>query len=117
MSRPPQAASMTTPLKLFVVSGVMKVNGVPQKQYKEAEDPMFMCSFKTYGGTEKLVNGVQLIEDTANIVTWYRPDITSGCKVERLTDGANFEIINEPENIEQRNQFLSFKIRRLKGGV
>jgi len=117
MGRPPQAASMTTPLKLFIVAGVKKVNGVPQKQYREAEDPVFMCSFKTYGGTEKLVNGIQVIEDTASIVTWYRPDIESGCKVERLTDGAGFEIINEPENIDQRGQFLSFKIRRLKGGV
>jgi hypothetical protein len=35
----------------------------------------------------------------------------------RLSDGAVFDILGEPENIEMRNQFLKFKVRRVKGGA
>ena len=62
-------------------------------------------SFKTYGGTERDVNGVYSIEDTANIETWYRPDIKGNCRVAR-EDGATYDIIGEPENISMRNHYL-----------
>ena len=77
----------------------------------------FFGSFKTYGGTEKTVNGVYSIEDTANIETMYRPDITGVCRIARAEDKAVFDIINEPEDINQRHQFLKFKVKRLKGGA
>lgn len=117
MSRPPQAASMTTPLKLRVIASKNRINGALVKTYKDAEEPVFMANFKTYGGTERAVNGVYLIEDTASVVTWFRPDIKSDCRIVRLSDGATFEVLNEPEDVEQRHQFLSFKVRRLKGGA
>lgn len=78
---------------------------------------IFFCSFKTYGGTEKTVNGVYSIEDTANIETMYRSDITGVCRIARAEDKAVFDIINEPEDINQRHQFLKFKVKRLKGGA
>jgi hypothetical protein len=72
---------------------------------------------KSYGGTETTINGVLSVEDTAQIVCWYRPDIRSECRLVRLTDGAVYEVIGEPENIEMRNQFLKFKVRRVAGGA
>ena len=78
---------------------------------------LFFGSFKTYGGTEKTVNGVYSIEDTANIETMYRSDITGVCRIARAEDKAVFDIINEPEDINQRHQFLKFKVKRLKGGA
>ena len=77
---------------------------------------LFYGSFKSYGGTEKNVNGIYSIEDTANIECWYRPDIKSDCRVGLLSTGAIYDIINEPENIDMRNQFLKFKVLRYKGG-
>lgn len=77
----------------------------------------FNGNFKTYGGTEKDVNGVYAVEDTAVIETWYRPDIKSNCRVKVLQTGAIYEIINEPENINLRNQYLRFKVKRVKGGA
>ena len=77
-------------------------------------------SFKTYGGSrseEKTVDGLMSIEDTAHVETWFRPDITSDCVIAVAQTGAKYEIINEPENIEMRNQFLKFRVRRVKGGV
>ena len=59
---------------------------------------------------------LDMVEDTANIECWYRPDIKSDCRVGLLSTGAIYDIINEPENIDMRNQFLKFKVLRYKGG-
>lgn len=114
MYRPSEVSQMTTPMMIYKSEesyelGILKKTLVPV-------DRIF-CNFKTYGGTEKEVNGVIAVEDTATITTWYRPDITSDCILRRLTDGADFEVLGEPENIEQRNMVLKFKIRRIKGGA
>lgn len=115
MFRPTAASQMTTPLRLQTPTTSVVV-GVSQKDWKDV-DGTIMANFKTYGGTEIVNNNILSVEDTAQVVCWFRPDITSGCRVVRLTDNAIFEILGEPENIEQRNQFLSFKVRRIKGGV
>lgn len=108
---------------VLLVPNIKNINGVNKKSYpsiKEAlkdENNLFFGSFKTYGGTEKNINGVYSIEDTANIETWYRPDIRSNCRIARASDNAVFDIINEPEDINQRHQFLKFKVKRVKGGA
>ena len=90
-----------------------KVVGVVQKEFTEVGE--IFCSFKTFGGTETTVNGVFSIMDTADVTTWYRPDITSGC---RLIDGADiYEVIGTPEDIEKRHQYMKLKIRRITGGA
>lgn len=111
------------PLVLLVPT-TTNVSGVVKKTFPSLESVLYTDSpfifygtFKTYGGTERDENGVYSIIDTANIETWYRPDIKSNCRVARASDGAIFEIINEPEDIDQRHQFLKFKIRRVKGNV
>ena len=65
-----------------------------------------------HGGVSRNV-----VEDTANIETMYRSDITGVCRIARAEDKAVFDIINEPEDINQRHQFLKFKVKRLKGGA
>ncbi len=93
------------------------VAGVRKKPLPNLEQGFQInASFKTFGGTEKTVDGIIAIDDTASVETWYRPDITSDCVVVTQS-GAMYEIINEPENIDQRNQFLKFKVQRYKGGV
>lgn len=114
MYRPASAAQMTTPMRLQVPT-YTDVMGVTKKTYTDGD--VIMCNFKTYGGTESVVNDVLSVIDTAQITCWYRSDITSGCRLKRLSDGAVFEILGEPENLEQRNQILYFKIRRVKGGA
>lgn len=94
------------------------VKGVPKTIYPEPTDDMIIfSSFKTYGGTESIVNDVYSVIDTANIETWYRPDIKSDCRIMRASDRSVYEIIGEPENIDMRNQYLKFKVRRVKGGA
>lgn len=115
MYRPTESAQMTTPLRLQVPESI-KSYGVKEKRYADTEI-VFNANFKTYGGTERTVNGQLLVEDTAQIVCWYIPDIKADCRCVRVTDGAVFEILGEPENIEMRNQFLKFKVRRVLGGA
>lgn len=104
----------STPMYLFIPQYVT-MKGSTKKVYPKTGELIY-CSFKTYGGTERTTNDLYAIEDTANIETWFRPDITSECILATI-DGAKYEIINEPENINMRNQFSKFKIRRIKGGV
>lgn len=113
--RPNGIRNRRTPMKLLVVDKYEKIAGVSKPVYKEAVNPIIYCNFKSYGGTETTIDGRYVIEDTAEIVTIYRPDITSDCRVIRLSDNAVFEIINEPENVEMRNQDLIFKVKRFKG--
>ena len=62
-------------------------------------------------------NDIISVIDTAQITCWYRPDIKANCRLKRMSDGAIFEILGDPENLEMRNQILYFKIRRVKGGA
>lgn len=117
------------PLILLIPKSTSKTSGVSKKEYPTIEEALkdkdekgnsinvFFGSFKTYGGTEKTINGIYAIEDTANVETWYRPDIVSNCRIARASDNAIFDIINEPEDINQRHQFLKFKVKRIKGGA
>lgn len=73
------------------------------------------CSFKTYGGTETTVNDVYSVVDTANVETWYRPDIKPDCRIKVIETGDIYEIIGKPENIDMRNQFIKFKARGIEG--
>lgn len=102
-----------TPMVLFNPT-YKTVKGVTVKEYPE-QGELIMCSFKTYGGTETTVNDQLVVVDTANVETWYRPDITSASQL-RL-GGKAYEVIGEPEDIEQRHQFLKFKVRGVKGGA
>lgn len=105
------------PLMLLVPT-YSKVAGVEKKTFPPLENgTLFYGSFKTYGGTERDVNGVYSIIDTASVECWYRPDIKSDCRIGVPSTGAVYEVLNEPENVNMRNQYLSFKIRRVKGGA
>ena len=107
----------TIPLGLLIPT-YATISGVPTKTYPPiSQSVLFYGNFKTYGGTERDINGLYSIEDTAIVETWYRPDIKSDCRVCVLATGAAYEIWHEPENINMRNQFLRFKVKRVKGGV
>lgn len=107
----------TIPMLLLIPQYTTK-HGVAYKTYPNVDNGvMFYGNFKTYGGTERNVDGLYSIDDTASIETWFRPDIKSDCRIVLPWTGAEYEIINEPENVNMRNQFLKFKVRRIKGGV
>lgn len=89
------------------------VKGVQVKNWTKTDD--IMCSFKTYGGTESISNGVMAVIDTASVETWYRPDITSASQLR--IGSKTYAVIGEPEDIDSRHQFLKFKVRGGSGGA
>lgn len=92
------------------------VKGVTINEYPLNGEVIY-CSFKTYGGTETESNGVITVLDTANIETWYRPDIKANCHIKLAESGKEYAIIGTPENINMRNQFVKFKVQAVSGGA
>lgn len=115
MSRPNASVQMTTACLLLEPVIGPKVNGVPTKYWPTDVGKIFFANLKSYGGTERVANDLWIIEDTMTLTCWYRPDITSACRVKIMQTGATYEIIGEPENWEMRNQFLVCKLKRVKG--
>ena len=111
-----QAQNMLTPA--FVV--VPKITNQQGKTIKDYKTPLerfsIFCSFKTFGGTETVNNGVVMVQDTAEVIAWYDPRITADCRLE-LEDGALYDIIGQPENIDRANVHIKFKVQRVKGGA
>lgn len=98
----------------------IKVQGSIRKKYPKPEeinfdDCLFFGNFKTYGGTETTSNGVITIQDTVIVNTWYRPDITSDCRIYVCNTGRQYDIISPPENIDMRNMYLQFKMQAVGG--
>lgn len=89
------------------------VLGVLEKEYKILDT--IYCSWNAYGGTEKIVNNLLVVEDTAIVITWYRPDITSDCIIE--LNGQEYEIISSVENVDMMYQYCKFKVRLIAGGA
>lgn len=103
----------STSIELYIPT-LDKKKGATVKEWPEKGIPL-NCSFQTYGGTETTINDVYALEDTANVETWYRPDIKANCRIKVLSTGRFYEIMNTPENINMRNQFCKFKVKAIRG--
>lgn len=111
------SAPFTVPLMLLVPT-YTDPYGVGTKTYPTlANGILFYGNFKTYGGTEREVNGLYSVENTAIIETWFRPEIKSDCRIGVLQTGEIYDVLGEPENINMRNQYLRFKVMQVRGGA
>lgn len=116
MSNYRPALPYTTPV-LLLIPTLEQVKGVYIKKYDEKNGVQFFCSWKTYGGTETTTNEVYTVLDTAQIETWYKPEIKSDCRIKDLETGDIYEIIGRPEDIDRRHQFMRFKVQAVEGGA
>lgn len=110
-----RSKQFNTCFKIINPMGTKKINNKTVYIYPDDSEEMINGSFVTYGGTETLINDVLTIVDTAVIETFYRPDITSLTRIKKLKDGKIYEIMGIPENIEERNIFLKFKVKHIGG--
>ena len=91
---------------------------IPFSEYTTIEEGIRINgSFRTYGGTERDVNGLFVVDDTAIIETWYRPDIKADCRIYIPDNRVTYEILGTPEDIELRHQYLKFKVQAITGGA
>lgn len=111
------SAPLNVPLMLLLPKYTNSV-GVDVKTYPNINDGVLIFgSFRTFGGTERDVDGIYSIENTATVETWFRPDIKSNCRIGVPQTGAVYDILGEPENIKMRNQYLRLKLIEVKGGA
>lgn len=91
----------------------LKVYGVSKKTWTPGR--IFYGSFRTFGGTERVMDDVMTVVDTATIDTWYDTDIKPECQIKILENGKFYDIISDPEDIEMRHQYIQFKVQRAGG--
>lgn len=120
MARFQFSAPLTTAMGLLVPS-YEEALGVSKKVFPSVEDlpadKIINVSFRSFGGTERTVNDLYTVEDTATVETWYRPDIKSDCHLVLLETGEEYEILGKPEDIELRHQYMRMKVRAIEGGA
>ncbi len=108
----PNVQQLTTPVRVQHRIESM-VNGAPELTYEDADPSLDYCNWKSRGGSENTHSGTLVVEDTAEVTMWYRPDIS---QQDRLLLYENeelaYDIISPPENVEQRNMFLILKVKR-----
>lgn len=106
--------NFNVPITIFK-SENKKVNGINTKVFTEIGNAF--CSFRGFGGTEKVINDMIVVEDTAVVELFYNPQIKNDCKlVLPLDNNSEWEILSV-ENIDMRNQYLKLRVRRLKGNA
>ncbi|MFK7692861.1 head-tail adaptor protein [Paenibacillus sp. HJGM_3] len=89
------------------------VNGAPDVSYIDADPALDYCNWKSRGGTESTESGTLSVEDTAEVMLWFREDLNQQDRL-LLHDKTElaYDIIGPPENIEMRNMWLLLKVRR-----
>jgi hypothetical protein len=105
-------APFNVPMYLMTPSETMK-KGVPVKTYTQGM--LFFGTFRTFGGTETLVNNVYTVEDTATINTWFNPAITSDCRIYLCDTGEQWDGLGRPEDIDMRHQYMQIKVKKVGG--
>lgn len=117
MARYKLTAPLNVPMVLLIPT-TASVYGVLTKTYPAiANGILIFGSLRTYGGTERDVNGVYSVENTAIAETWYRPDIASDCRIALPEAGKTYDILGEPEDIEMRHQYIRMRLIEVKGGA
>ena len=111
------AAPFNVAMRLLIPTETY-VKGSIKKVFPEAKDStLFFGSFRTFGGSESIENDVYTVVSTGIIDTWYRPDIKANCRIYLLESDETYEIVNDPEDIEKRHQFLQFKVRKVEANA
>jgi len=112
---PKSRKQLRTPVILLKAGEIKKYNGVAYRENTIRAD-LVWANWKSFGGTETVVNGLTVIEETAQVTMRYRSDIQKGCQMQ-LPDGRTYEVMGEPENPDMENRYLIFKVKRIKGSA
>lgn len=109
-----ELSNFQTPLKLQIPTYKTSYGTTSKTGYEDSIT--FLASFKAKG-TEVEKNGLLLIQETADVICWYNPLIESNARIVNLKSNKTYEILGDVENIDDMNQRMKFKVRRIAGGV
>lgn len=71
----PSAQQFTTPIRIQH-RVTTDVNGAPEISFSDASPALDFCAWKGRGGTESTESGSLIIDDTAEVTMWFRPDVS-----------------------------------------
>ncbi|MPM27247.1 hypothetical protein SDC9_73757 [bioreactor metagenome] len=108
----PDAQQFATVIRIQKRNSV-PVNGDPHVSYADAEPAIDFCAWKGKGGTESVAAGKLIVEDTAEVIMWYRPDINERDRLLLDNNPKSAYEVKNVEDVEQRHQFLILKVRRV----
>lgn len=109
------AAPFRTAMRLLNPSQTA-VKGVNKQTYPAPSEGMQMFgTFRTFGGTETVINGVLTVTATGYIDTWYRSDLRSDSRIYIVQTGETYEVLGKPENINMQNQYMKVRVRQIGG--
>ena len=112
---------MYTPAKIrqFVTPAVHKmattqtINGHTQKTYTVVGT--IKGEFKQKNTSELNANGIVIVEAKITFTTWWSNNLKAQ---DILTiNNINYEIVGDPENVEQRSRYAVLTLRLIKGGA
>ena len=78
---------------------------------------VYFGTFRTFGGTESVKDGLYSVIDTATLETWFTPDLKANCRVHLLESDELYEVVGTPEDIQKRHQYLKARLQAIKGGA
>lgn len=108
-------APFTVPFQISTPT-TTTVKGVPTKTYTESKT-VYFGTFRTFGGTESVKDGLYSVINTATLETWFTPDLKANCRVHILQTGEVYEVVGTPENIQLRNQYMKARLQAVEGGA
>lgn len=109
----PKTSKFITPIRILRRTEAL-VNGAPDVSYPPETATDHLCRFKSFHGAETLYAGQLGFEDGGTVEMWYDPTVKLRDRVLLHADATQaYEIISPPENVEQRNMFLVFRVSRV----
>lgn len=113
---------LTTPI-LIIETEVVKDDHGRTYTRETRNTEQVWAVWKSYGGTLKQFGStvanrgeqasVLVYEDTAEVECYYTPLLKDSSHIKNLITGEKYSIVNSPDNINQLNKFLKFKVRKL----
>ena len=112
MYKPANIREFVTPAE-HKTAAVVEVNGHLTKQYNKVGN--LRGKFKQKGTVETAANGLTVVIDKTTFTTWYKSNVKA--KDVLTINGADYEIIGTPENVEMRGRYMIINLEKIGGGA
>jgi len=112
MYKPANIRQFVTPA-VYKTANTETINGHTQKTYSVVRT--IKGEFKQKNTSELNANGVVIVEVKTTFTTWWSNNLKAQ---DILTiNNIDYEIVGEPENVEQRSRYAVLTLRLIKGGA
>lgn len=115
MSKTANAGELRTPIYVVKKTRTYDSEGYPVETDANVfgDDAVLMCKWVNAHGSDAYIAMQLQARDPATVTCRYSPLITPDCLIYKGSmDSEPFEIVGDPDNVEERNAWLEFKVQR-----